>query len=314
MAFRFSGSFGRSTLALCFFGAWLAACQLACAEELVIDAEAIRIDFTKKLVKLAASTPIPDRRDIPELPQGGFALPVAAGAIQSTPEDIYSDCRPAVVLVAMIKKCQDHPDCWHGNMWGTGWIASPDGHIVTCSHVIEDEETRTPDSKMGVMTVDGKVYPIVEICASDKRSDIAIFKVDTRGDRLPFLRLADEVKPGDAVSIISHPRTKCWFFSQGVVSGFSTSDYGEGKRSQMEVSAEFGPGSSGAPVLNRSGAVVGIAQKKVSEVAEMKFNLFGYELWSTKIEDQRNLMTFYGCSPLSALRKLLIGNQGADLR
>jgi S1-C subfamily serine protease len=312
MAFRMSGSFGRSTLALFFGGVLLAACRLAGAEELVIDAEAIRIDFTKKLAELAASTPIPDIKNLPRLPKGTFALPLSAGAIQSTPENIYSDCRPAVVLLATIKKCPDHPDCWHGHMKGTGWIASPDGLIVTCNHVIEDEGNQTPDSKMGVMNTHGKVYPVVEICASDKLDDIAVVKVDTHGERLPFLRLAKDVKPGDAVSIISHPRTRCWFYSQGVVAGFSSLEHGEGKRTQMEVSAEFGTGSSGAPVLNRSGAVVGIAQKKsrISEVAEWRFSLFGYELWSAEREDLESVVTFYGCAPLSALRNFLPENQG----
>ena len=312
MAFRFSGSFGRSTLALCFFGVWLAVFHLAAAEELVIDAEAIRIDFTKKLVKLAASTPIPDRRDIPELPQGGFALPVAEGAIQSALEDIYSNCRPAVVIVMAIKKCPDHADCWHGHIEGTGWIASPDGHIVTCHHVIEDMGDKMPESKLGIMTAAGKVYPITEISASDKLRDIAVVRVDARGEKLPFLRLAKEVRTGEAVSIISHPRTKCWFFSQGVVSGFRKSYDGDRKNLLMEVSAEFGPGSSGAPVLNRSGAVIGMAQERgrENESAEMSFSLFGYPLWSTKREEPQSVVTTYGCAPLSALRSLLLENMG----
>jgi S1-C subfamily serine protease len=312
MAFRISGSFGRSTLAFCFSGVWLAVFHLAVAEELVIDPEAIKIDFTKKLVELSASAPIPDRRDLPEIPQGGFALPVAEGAIQSAPEDIYLNCRPAVVIVMAIKKCPDHADCWHGHMEGTGWIASPDGHIVTCHHVIEDAGDKMPESKLAIMTAAGQVYPIREISASDKLRDIAVVRVDTRGAKLPFLRLAKEVNTGETASIISHPRTRCWFFSQGVVSGFRRSYDGEGKSLLMEVSAEFGPGSSGAPVLNRSGAVIGMAQERgrENESVEMSFSLFGYPLWSTKREEPQSVVTTYGCAPLSALRSLLLKNMG----
>ena len=198
MAFRISGSFGRSTPAFCFSGVWLAVFHLAVAEELVIDPEAIKIDFTKKLVELSASAPIPDRRDLPEIPQGGFALPVAEGAIQSAPEDIYSNCRPAVVIVMAIKKCPDHADCWHGHMEGTGWIASPDGHIVTCHHVIEDAGDKMPESKLGIMTAAGKVYPIREIALSSP------------GEGGEYWRGGQHHQPSPHKMLVFLPRGRLW--------------------------------------------------------------------------------------------------------
>lgn len=310
MTFYLTKFLRRSPRAFLVGAVLLAASRSASAEELVVDPEALRVDFITKMAELNASNSIPDLKNLPKLAKDAFALPRDEGAIKSTPENIYSDCRPAAVVVGSITKCPDHADHWHGDKDGSGWIASPSGHIVTCNHVIEHLGDKEPESKMGIMTSDGKVYPIVEICSSDKLNDIIVVKVDTRGDRLPFLHLANQVKTGDTISIISHPRTKFWFFSQGIVAGFTSYNRGEGKFTQMDVSTEFGPGSSGAPVLDRSGAVVGMAQKtdRESDATEMSLNLFGYKLGSIKREDPETTMTFYGCAPLSALRKTLLGN------
>jgi len=169
-------------------------------------------------------------------------------------KSMYDRTVPAVVIVGSVYDC-GNCDNWHMGRAATGWIASEDGLVVTNHHVLDGDG----DNILGVMTPDGKAYPIMEILAADKEGDAAIMRIDSRGEKLPFLKLASHADVGDNVFTISNPNNRFFTYTAGVVSRFHyMQSRGESGPVFMTVTAEYAVGSSGAPVMNMDGEVVGM--------------------------------------------------------
>jgi S1-C subfamily serine protease len=66
------------------------------------------------------------------------------------------------------------------------------------------------------------------------------------------------------VFVISHPEEKFYSFTQGIVSRYFTGQEETGDATMMSITADFGPGSSGCPIFNDFGAVIGMADNIVS--------------------------------------------------
>lgn len=229
------------------------------ADDFIIDDAAIKSAFSEKLGKMVdAGKSLPGKEVSGMLnkragskiaePVGGEPCTVAEG------KPVYANCKPAVVAIGSVYKCGKCAH-WHLGSFATGWIFSPDGLIVTNFHVLDKNDANT----MGVMTADGEVFAIKEVLAGDKAGDAAIFRIDTGGKSLPFLRLADGVAPGEDVQIISHPKGRFYFLSRGVVSRFQRQKgRNNGNAVWMSVTADYAVGSSGGPVFNPKGEVVGM--------------------------------------------------------
>jgi S1-C subfamily serine protease/HEAT repeat protein len=138
---------------------------------------------------------------------------------------------------------------------GTGFVVSPDGHLVTCAHVIQGAD------KIDVQ-IGGKSYSatVVSVEADD---DLAILKIDASG--LTRLPLADssKVRLGEEVRAIGFPLSTVLGdgikVTRGIVAGIVDRD--EGKRFQID--AAVNPGNSGGPVVNDRGQVLGVASSKL---------------------------------------------------
>jgi S1-C subfamily serine protease len=133
--------------------------------------------------------------------------------------DIYDGTMPSVVVIGTVFKCGKCTD-WHPSGMATGWIASEDGIVVTNYHVL----AKTGGHFFGVMTADGTVYGVADVLGADRAGDVAVIRVDTRGDRLPSLPLGDDPQCGDKVSLIGHPAGRFFTFSTGAVSRFYKDD------------------------------------------------------------------------------------------
>lgn len=138
---------------------------------------------------------------------------------------------------------------------GSAWVAAPGGYVVTNHHVIEDAE----DIRVGFR--EGP-WSAAKVVADDERLDIAVLKVAEPGFLGPPLHLsAGPVYPdGAAVTVLGYPlarrlgeRIKV---TTGVVSG-QTGDKDDPTR--LQHSAATQPGSSGGPVLDSHGNVIGVA-------------------------------------------------------
>lgn len=199
---------------------------------------------------------------------------------------IAARLKQAVAIVGSLYKCS-HCSRWHVQT-ATGFFITADGAVATCYHVVDQAEHET----LVVMAPDGRIRPVREVLAANKRSDLAVLRVEGTG--FVPLPLAERGKVGGAVHIISHPDYQYYVYTSGVLSRyFMSNSHGESSP-MLSVTADFGKGSSGAPVCDDFGRVVGIVNNT-------------HSLYYT-VEDGKkdNLqMVFKNCTPVSELRRLV---------
>jgi S1-C subfamily serine protease len=284
------------SLLACALSASIPILQAGAAER-VIDDEAYVEAFVRASDQLAESWSF-EAGDAGEESRMGGSFPPSGEAIVSSAENLYRDCLPAVVLVGSVYQC-DKCSNWHHGGFAGGWIASQDGHVVTNHHVLNSKRK----GRLGIMTSDGTVYPVKSVSAWNEAADIAVLQIELFGRTLPFLKLADDVYTGEAISIISHPDGRLWYLTRGFVARFSRKDSKEDSPAWMNVTADYAVGSSGAPVLNEGGAVVGMVSSTTTIYTGPKAARKG-EKQSPMGDPQ---MIVKECVPLSELRRVLIG-------
>ncbi len=167
------------------------------------------------------------------------------------PDQVYAQCSASVLVIASLGHCKE---CGkrHALSTSAGFVAAFPGVCVTNYHVAEHE----PDATLVAMTQDGAIYPITAVIAADKQCDVAVLQAE--GLRAPPLAIAPDTPVGAPVVIISHPNRKFYTLTQGIVSRYFVRRDAQQAVAQMAVTAEYAKGSSGAPVLNAAGAVVGM--------------------------------------------------------
>jgi serine protease Do len=134
---------------------------------------------------------------------------------------------------------------------GTGFIVRSDGHIVTNLHVIAGS------ANMKVKLLDGSEHRVTRVIAADEKRDLAIIAIDATG--LPTLNLgnSDEVNAGDRVIAIGNPLGFLdYTVSDGLISSIRPLDENV---TLLQISAPISQGSSGGPLFNPYGEVIGVA-------------------------------------------------------
>ena len=132
---------------------------------------------------------------------------------------------------------------------GSGFIISQDGFVMTNAHVVADAETI-------YVTLPDKREFKAKLIGSDKRTDVALLKIDATG--LPRLPLgdSDKIRPGEWVLAIGSPFGLDNSVTAGIVSakGRDTGDY----LPFIQTDVAVNPGNSGGPLINLRGEVIGI--------------------------------------------------------
>ena len=172
--------------------------------------------------------------------------PVPAG-------QLYRRCSDAVLAISSAWK--NDAGAWECGEPATAWCIDPSGIAVTNAHVFESAR---PSEVFGVMTRRGVFLPVVSLLARDEHRDVAIFRIPAKD--LPVLALSPDEPVGNPIAVISHPDQQFYTFTQGSITRYTL------LREKPEqppvpylcVSADFARGSSGGPVLNGNGAVVGM--------------------------------------------------------
>ncbi len=164
--------------------------------------------------------------------------------------EIVKRYRKGVVVVSGYYKCKRCPN-WHSSA-ASGFMLTKDGIFCTSYHVVENKDNDT----LVIMTGDGRIAPVLEVLAANKRTDLAILRVAGK-DYTP-LPVATEASPGEKVRVLSHPDKRFYTLSEGIISRrWLDQRPGPGTRSMLAITADFAKGSSGAPVFNEYGAVIG---------------------------------------------------------
>ena len=139
------------------------------------------------------------------------------------------------------------------NALGSGVIVGADGLVVTNHHVVGGA------TQITVVLADRREYD-ARILGSDPRSDLAVLKVNTRGDRLPTLPFGDSeaMEVGDLVLAIGNPYGFNQTVTSGIVSALSRSKGPGDGGTFIQTDAAINPGNSGGALVNMSGQLVGI--------------------------------------------------------
>lgn len=133
---------------------------------------------------------------------------------------------------------------------GTGFLVRPDGVIVTNYHVIANGNIAI------VKFSDGTAFPVDGVLAADKVRDLAIIKIHGKSFRTLTLGNSDQIQVGEEVVAIGNPLGLELTVSNGILSGVRTDEEAGGKF--LQVTAPITHGSSGGPLFNMKGEVVGI--------------------------------------------------------
>ncbi len=139
---------------------------------------------------------------------------------------------------------------------GSGFIISPDGHIVTNYHVVQSSR------KIEVTLTDGRKLR-AQVIGGSKESDVAVIKINAKN--LPTAQLGDssKLRPGDWVIAIGNPYGFDHTVTAGIVSALGRSiDDGAGNTlatgDLIQTDAAINKGNSGGPLIDMQGNVIGI--------------------------------------------------------
>jgi hypothetical protein len=196
-----------------------------------------------------------------------------------TPREIAQRTLPSVVLLVI--------ETGRGERvkYGSGFFVTPDT-VVTNFHVLEDAVNGIIKS-VGQKTT----YEILGAVGVDVDNDLALVKV--KGARMPSLAVGNSsaLVIGDEIFAVGNPKGLEGTFSQGIVSSIRR----EGKDSVIQITAPISPGSSGGPVLNTQGEVIGVAVGGITSgqalnfaIPSSLFKIYGYQSEAADVAaDQR---------------------------
>lgn len=150
---------------------------------------------------------------------------------------------------------------------GSGFFINKQGHLVTNLHVLQGA------SEAEVKTQEGRNYPVKTVLAEDKMGDLVTFSIDPHNSEVASLNISN-VNPevGEHIVVVGSPLGLAQTVSEGIVSAVREIQ-GFGKI--LQITAAISPGSSGSPVVNPKGEVVGIAALQMLEGQNLNFAIPG---------------------------------------
>lgn len=171
--------------------------------------------------------------------------------------DLVKQVKPAVVYVATFDARGQQDG------FGSGFVVDESGLIVTNLHVLAGSASAS------VRMADGEIYDKVEVMDFDARRDLAVVRIRPF-KKLPVVPLgdSDQVDVGEDAIAVGNPKGLEHTVSSGLVSGFRQS---EGYR-EIQISVPISPGSSGGPLFNRQGRVIGVTSAGIVSQGAQNLN------------------------------------------
>jgi len=132
---------------------------------------------------------------------------------------------------------------------GSGFFINKSGHIATNHHLLEGS------AKAIIKTLEGQKGKVIEIVKDDPKLDLLIAKTSFRNTLPAPLGDSDTITVGEDIVAIGNPAGLEGTVSRGIISGVRKA---EGVK-YIQITAPISPGSSGGPVFNLTGKVIGVA-------------------------------------------------------
>lgn len=171
-------------------------------------------------------------------------------SLEAREEQIFDQIGPSVVFISTDEG------------FGSGFFVGADGLILTSAHVVGRSDT------VNVVTADGKKWrgKVAERAAGE--IDLALVKIDRPASVRLELASSPDLRVGSWVASVGHGRGGVWAFNTGMVSNI----YPHGAdRPVFQTQIPLNPGSSGGPIVDRHGRVVGIVTAGMRDSNSLNF-------------------------------------------
>lgn len=187
---------------------------------------------------------------------GGSELTTTSSSIERPPgsvSDVASRVLPSVVSISV--------KSFNGSGTGSGFVIRSDGYILTNNHVVAD--AADGNGALTVQFQNGKSMP-ARIVGRSATYDLAVVKISATGLKALSLGDSDKIVVGDSVIAIGAPLGLAGTVTTGIISAKNRAvtageDSGESSYiNALQTDAAINPGNSGGPLVDSTGAVIGV--------------------------------------------------------
>ncbi len=180
--------------------------------------------------------------------------------------EVYQACKESVVNIGCARQDADDPNTTHTE-YASGVVLHPAGFILTNAHLLRY------GGNPAVGFEGGREYP-ARLIAADERRDLAVLKIDAEHPLEPIkLGRSQGLLVGERVVTMGNPFGMGMTVAEGIVSAIGRSTKSEYTffPDMIQTDATTNPGSSGGPLLNVSGEMVGLNTTKKLKADNIAF-------------------------------------------
>jgi len=189
--------------------------------------------------------------------------------------EIYPLCKPSTLIICQADY-RPATDDFYLDIFASAVAITEDGTCLSNYHVFEDllkpRPTETAERHFIRFAADaeGNIYPVRSVVLADSLNDFSIFTVDTRGRELSPMPIGTPATEGEDAYCISHPKANFYYLTRGIVArNQSIRDTRTGKtKLEMQITADYAVCSSGGPIIDSHGNLIGIVGSTTSLYAD----------------------------------------------
>ncbi len=244
-----------------------------------------------------------DEIAMPTAPTGtGMTLDLyASRGEELTLQEIYDKVSPAVVGITTYTDGMRY-------VWGTGVVFSPDGYIITNTHILQG-----CDNAMVTFT-DGREFE-AKLVGADAASDIAVIVIE--GEDLPYARFgrSGNLQVGDQVAAIGNPVSPSYAgtMTNGIISAINRNILYQGHTmTLLQTNAALNEGNSGGPLIDTRGQIIGITNMKIMSSYMVTVEGIGFAIPSAVVKQIADQLMDKGYVPGEPTIGIVAGPVGRE--